>query len=137
MLNIMLFTEDIRMKDRVFILSILVCHVLCANAQCSFYEPLLNMDEFLLDDWIESNYGVNIKKSEPLKIKEKNSVKESANNIAEELCNAAIYNLNGENVLQTEQTEVDVSGLPDGMYILRAQTADGNMYQDKFIKAVR
>ena len=57
--------------------------------------------------------------------------------ITEELCNVAIYNLSGQKVLQTEQTEVDVSGLPDGMYILRAQTADGNMYQDKFIKAVR
>ena len=57
--------------------------------------------------------------------------------ITEELCTAAIYNLSGQKVLQTEQTEVDVSGLPDGRYLLRAQTADGNMYQDKFIKAVR
>ena len=57
--------------------------------------------------------------------------------IAEELCNAVIYNLSGRKVLQTEQTEVDVSGLPDGMYILRAQTTNGDIYQDKFIKAVR
>ena len=136
-LNIMLFTEGIRMKNRVIILSVFVCHVMCANAQNSFYEPILIMDEFLIDDWIENNYGVSVRKDEPLKIREKNSVKESANNITEELCNAVIYNLSGQKVLQTEQTEVDVSALPEGMYILRAQTTDGYIYQDKFIKAVR
>ena len=54
-----------------------------------------------------------------------------------QITESIIYNLSGQKVLQTEQTEVDVSGLPDGMYILRAQTTDGYIYQDKFIKAVR
>lgn len=45
-----------------------------------------------------------------------------------------IFNLNGQCVLQSAQTDIDVSGLPKGMYILRAVTVDGQQYQAKFIK---
>ena len=48
-----------------------------------------------------------------------------------------VFNLNGQQVLQTELTDIDVSGLPQGMYILRAQTTDGIIYQGKFVKIVR
>ena len=48
-----------------------------------------------------------------------------------------VFNLNGQQVLQTELTDIDVSGLPQGMYILRAQTTDGSIYQGKFVKIVR
>ncbi|MBR4521317.1 MAG: T9SS type A sorting domain-containing protein, partial [Paludibacteraceae bacterium] len=35
---------------------------------------------------------------------------------------------------QSAQTDIDVSALPQGMYILRAETTDGNAHQTKFIK---
>lgn len=53
---------------------------------------------------------------------------------AEELAQVNIYNLNGQCVLQSAQTDIDVSALPQGMYILRAETTDGNAHQTKFIK---
>ena len=52
----------------------------------------------------------------------------------EELAQVKIYNLNGQRVLQSAQTDIDVSALPQGMYILRAETTDGNAHQTKFIK---
>ena len=51
-----------------------------------------------------------------------------------ELSQAKIYNLNGQCVLQTNETDIDVSALPQGMYILRAETIDGTVHQAKFIK---
>lgn len=54
--------------------------------------------------------------------------------MAEELSQVNIYNLNGQCVLQSTQTDIDVSALPQGMYILRAETTDGNAHQTKFIK---
>ena len=47
----------------------------------------------------------------------------------EELAQVKIYNLNGQRVLQSAQTDIDVSALPQGMYILRAETTDGNAHQ--------
>lgn len=52
----------------------------------------------------------------------------------EELSQVNIYNLNGQCVLQASQADIDVSALPQGMYILRAETTDGNAHQAKFIK---
>ncbi|MBR1809021.1 MAG: zinc-dependent metalloprotease [Paludibacteraceae bacterium] len=52
----------------------------------------------------------------------------------ETLKNIAIYNLSGQCVLQTKQTEINVSELHDGIYLLRAVTADGEPLQTKFIK---
>ena len=54
--------------------------------------------------------------------------------VSEELSQVNIYNLNGQCVLQSAQTDIDVSALPQGMYILRAETTDGNAHQTKFIK---
>lgn len=52
----------------------------------------------------------------------------------EDLTHIYIYNLNGQCVLQTSQTDIDVSSLPQGMYILRAITSTGDLKQAKFIK---
>ncbi len=52
----------------------------------------------------------------------------------EELSQLNIYNLNGQCVLLSTQTDIDVSALPQGMYILRAVTSDGTSHQAKFIK---
>lgn len=53
---------------------------------------------------------------------------------AEELSQVNIYNLNGQCVLQSAQTDIDVSSLSQGMYILQATTYDGMQHQAKFIK---
>ena len=55
-------------------------------------------------------------------------------NISIPINTIAIYNLNGQCVLQTNETDIDVSSLPQGMYILRAETSDGVSHQAKFIK---
>ena len=52
----------------------------------------------------------------------------------EELSHVNIYNLNGQCVMQADQTDVDVSALPQGMYILRTETTSGTPMQAKFIK---
>ena len=52
----------------------------------------------------------------------------------EDISQAKIYTINGQCVLQASQTDIDVSALPQGMYILRALTADGKQHQAKFIK---
>ncbi|MBO7454861.1 MAG: thiol protease/hemagglutinin PrtT [Paludibacteraceae bacterium] len=52
----------------------------------------------------------------------------------EELAQVKIYNLNGQCVLQADQTDIDVSALPQGMYILRACAVDGAALSAKFIK---
>lgn len=52
----------------------------------------------------------------------------------ENLSQAKIYNLNGQCVLQSAQTDIDVSSLSQGMYILCAVTSDGTSHQAKFIK---
>ena len=53
---------------------------------------------------------------------------------SEELSQAKVYTINGQCVMQAAQTDIDVSALPQGMYILRALTADGQQHQAKFIK---
>ena len=50
------------------------------------------------------------------------------------LSQAKIYTINGQCVMQAAQADIDVSALPQGMYILRALTADGQEHQAKFIK---
>ena|GEM_PF-1197158 len=50
------------------------------------------------------------------------------------LLQITIYSLSGQPVLQTTKTEIDVSSLPSGMYIVRAITVDGEQLQAKFIK---
>ena len=45
-----------------------------------------------------------------------------------------LYSLSGQPVLQITKTEIDVSSLPSGMYIVRAITVDGELLQAKFIK---
>lgn len=51
-----------------------------------------------------------------------------------ELIEVKFYILNGQCVMQSSQTDIDVSALPQGMYIIRALTADGQQHQAKFIK---
>ena len=53
---------------------------------------------------------------------------------SEKLSQAKVYTINGQCVMQASQADIDVSALPQGMYILRAQTADGQQHQAKFIK---
>ena len=53
---------------------------------------------------------------------------------SDELLQFKVYTINGQCVLQTSQTDIDVSALPQGMYILRALNADGTMQQAKFIR---
>ena len=53
---------------------------------------------------------------------------------SDELTQVKVYTLNGQFVLQSSQTAIDVSALPQGMYILRALTADGQKQQAKFIR---
>ncbi len=45
-----------------------------------------------------------------------------------------IYNLNGQCLLQTAETKINVSVLPAGLYLLTAQTSSGEVLQTKFIK---
>ena len=52
----------------------------------------------------------------------------------ESLSQIDIYNVNGQCVLQTKELEIIVSRLPVGVYILRAETTDGQLLQSKFIK---
>lgn len=52
---------------------------------------------------------------------------------SDELSQVKIYTLNGQCVLQTSQTDIDVSALPQGMYILHASTTDGMEKQAKFL----
>ena len=52
----------------------------------------------------------------------------------EELSQIKVYTVNGQCVLQSAQTDIDVSSLPQGMYILQAMTHDGLRHQAKFIK---
>ncbi|MBR1564182.1 MAG: T9SS type A sorting domain-containing protein [Paludibacteraceae bacterium] len=52
----------------------------------------------------------------------------------EQVFSIRLYSLSGQPVLQTTKTEIDVSSLPSGMYIVRAITVDGEQLQAKFIK---
>ena len=50
------------------------------------------------------------------------------------ISHSTIYTLTGQPVLQTADTEINVSALPAGMYIVRAVTTTGEQLQSKFIK---
>lgn len=52
----------------------------------------------------------------------------------DELLRVDIYNLDGQCVLHASQADIDVSGLPHGMYIVRATTTANELLQTKFIK---
>lgn len=53
---------------------------------------------------------------------------------SEALKQVRIYNLNGQCLLQTTKTEINVSALPAGLYILIAQTVTDDTLQSKFVK---
>ena len=44
-----------------------------------------------------------------------------------------VFNFNGQCILQTTQTRIDISHLPQGVYIIRASSEVGMMLQTKFI----
>ena len=44
-----------------------------------------------------------------------------------------IYNLSGQLVLQTTETDIDVSALPAGVYVVHAQTANNQLLTTKFV----
>ena len=52
----------------------------------------------------------------------------------EQLENIRIYSITGQCVLQTKQTDINVSTLPAGIYIVTATTTVGNTLQSKFVK---
>lgn len=45
----------------------------------------------------------------------------------------SLFNINGQEVLQTKQMQIDISHLPNGIYIIRALTKDGEILQKKLI----
>ena len=51
----------------------------------------------------------------------------------EPISQTMLYNLNGQLVLQTGETEIDVSALSAGVYIVHAQTANGQLLTAKFV----
>lgn len=51
----------------------------------------------------------------------------------EQLNHISIYNQSGQCVLQTGETQINVSHLPLGLYVLRATTVEGNIIQSKII----
>lgn len=53
---------------------------------------------------------------------------------SEKITYICICTLSGQPVLQTAETNIDVSSLPAGMYIVCVITADGEQLQGKFIK---
>ena len=53
---------------------------------------------------------------------------------SETLASVRIYDLNGQCLLQTTDTEINVSALPVGLYLLMAQTSSGESLQTKFVK---
>ncbi|MBQ7210612.1 MAG: C10 family peptidase [Paludibacteraceae bacterium] len=53
---------------------------------------------------------------------------------SEALSRISIYNLSGLCMMQTQQTEINVSALAAGMYIVQAATLNGKIVSDKFIK---
>lgn len=55
-------------------------------------------------------------------------------NSSEDFARMYIYNINGQQVLQTKNIEINISTLPQGIYLLRAVTTDGQVRQAKFIK---
>ena len=52
---------------------------------------------------------------------------------SEPIAQTKLYNLNGQLVLQTTETEINVSALSAGIYIIHAQTANGQLLTAKFV----
>ncbi len=51
-----------------------------------------------------------------------------------ELSHIILYDIFGKLVMQAHEPTINVSQLPEGIYILQAVTADGQVMQDKFIR---
>lgn len=51
----------------------------------------------------------------------------------EPIAQTMLYNLNGQLVLQTGETEINVSALSAGIYIIHAQTSSGQLLTAKFV----
>ncbi len=67
-----------------------------------------------------------------------NYVRDKITITAHQECNSititiTIYNITGLCVLQTKQTEIDISSLSSGVYVVVAVTEDGNILQSKFV----
>ena len=54
-------------------------------------------------------------------------------NSIQQLQSIRIYNITGQCVMQTRQTDIDTSNLPAGVYIITANTTTGETLQNKFI----
>ena len=50
------------------------------------------------------------------------------------LKSAALYDMNGKKLLESNKTEINVSRLPKGVYVLRIVTSDNNIVTKKIIK---
>lgn len=50
------------------------------------------------------------------------------------LKSAVLYDMNGKKILESNKTEINVSQLPKGVYVLRIVTADNNIVSSKIIK---
>ena len=76
--------------------------------------------------------------SQPLNNKESINIKHNQSQMYirsnEELKSISIYTITGQFILQTTQTQVNISHLPTGIYIVEAYTHDGERLTDKFIK---
>lgn len=53
---------------------------------------------------------------------------------AENVINVAVFSINGQNVLNTNQKEIDVSILTKGIYVLCATTVSGQILRTRFSK---
>ena len=52
---------------------------------------------------------------------------------AEPIISVALFNINGQCVLQATQTQINISHLPHGVYVVRVITEDGKNTQSKII----
>lgn len=96
-----------------------------------------NADDSNYPQFIRANVGndVNIKEKQSILSISPNPVRETLTvKTNEELKFIELYNINGQRVLQTSELEIEVANLPAGVYMLRAVTTDGQIYQDKFLK---
>ena len=48
-----------------------------------------------------------------------------------------IYSMDGHCVIRSKQTELNISRLPTGVYIIRAQTDEGHILQTKYINSIK
>ncbi|MBN9338113.1 MAG: T9SS type A sorting domain-containing protein [Chryseobacterium sp.] len=50
------------------------------------------------------------------------------------LKSVALYSMDGKKLLETKSSEMNVSKLPNGVYVLRIVTSDNNIVSKKIIK---